>query len=75
MSEASQSTRGRGQINDQVNDPQLDLSSLGAALWHKKWKVLRPVILVGLITLIVVEVITPKYLSESRVIGSKTWTQ
>jgi succinoglycan biosynthesis transport protein ExoP len=68
MSEASQSTHGRGQVNDQVNDPQLDLSSLGATLWRKKWKVLRPVILVGLITLIVVEVVTPKYLSESRVI-------
>jgi polysaccharide biosynthesis transport protein len=68
MSEASQSTHGRGQVNDQVNDPQLDLSSLGATLWRKKWKVLRPVILVGLITLIVVVVVTPKYLSESRVI-------
>lgn len=68
MSEASQSTQGRGQLNDQVNDPQLDLSSLGATLWRNKWKILRPVILIGLITLIVVEVITPKYLSESRVI-------
>jgi succinoglycan biosynthesis transport protein ExoP len=64
MSVVSQSARGRGQFND----AELDLSALGTTLWRKRWKILRPTILVGLITLLVVQVITPRYQSESRVI-------
>jgi len=64
MSVVSQSARGRGQFND----PELDLSALGTTLWRKRWKILRPTILVGLVTLLVVQVITPRYQSESRVI-------
>jgi len=48
-------------------DTELDLSALGATLWRKKWLVLRPTILVALITLGVIQVITPRYQSESRV--------
>jgi succinoglycan biosynthesis transport protein ExoP len=64
MSVASQSAQGRGQFSD----AELDLSALGTTLWRKRWKILRPTILVGLLTLITVQVITPRYLSESRVI-------
>jgi polysaccharide biosynthesis transport protein len=64
MSVVSQSARGRGQFND----AELDLSALGTTLWRKRWKILRPAILVGLVTLLVVQVITPRYQSESRVI-------
>jgi succinoglycan biosynthesis transport protein ExoP len=64
MSVLSQSARGRGQFND----PELDLSALGTTLWRKRWKILRPTILVGLVTLVAVQVITPRYQSESRVI-------
>jgi polysaccharide biosynthesis transport protein len=64
MSVASQSA-GRGRP---FNDAELDLSGLGTALWRKRWKILRPVILVGLITLVAVQLITPRYQSESRVI-------
>jgi len=64
MSVLSQSARGRGQFND----PELDLSALGTTLWRKRWKILRPTILVGLVTLLAVQVITPRYQSESRVI-------
>jgi succinoglycan biosynthesis transport protein ExoP len=64
MSVASQSARGRGQSND----AELDLAALGTTLWRKRWKILRPTILVGLLTLLVVQVITPRYQSESRVI-------
>src|SRR6202034_2285926 len=64
MSVVSQSARGRGQFND----AELDLSALGTTLWRKRWKILRPAILVGLVALIVVQVITPRYQSESRVI-------
>jgi polysaccharide biosynthesis transport protein len=49
-------------------DGDFDLPALGAALWRQKWKILRPTLLVALVTLGVVQVITPKYLSESRVL-------
>jgi len=64
MSFASQSTRGSGQFIDS----ELDLSALGSSLWRQKWRILRPAILVGLVALITVQVITPRYQSESRVI-------
>jgi uncharacterized protein involved in exopolysaccharide biosynthesis len=64
MSVASQSPPSRGPFAD----ADLDLPALGAALWRNKWKILGPTILVGLITLGVVQFITPKYLSEARVI-------
>jgi tyrosine-protein kinase Etk/Wzc len=64
MSVASQSARGRGQFID----ADLDLSALGTTVWRKKWRILRPALLVGLVTLLVVEVISPRYQSESRVI-------
>ena len=48
MSVASQSARpARGQFTD----AEFDLPALGAALWRKRWKILRPTILVGLVTL------------------------
>jgi succinoglycan biosynthesis transport protein ExoP len=51
-----------------ASQSDLDLSALGTALWRKRWRILSPVLLVGLVTLLVVEVITPRYQSESRVI-------
>lgn len=48
-------------------DADVDFPALGAALWRQKWKILLPAILVGLVTLGVVQLITPRYLSESRI--------
>jgi len=45
----------------------MDLPALGSTLVRKRWSILRPTILVGFATLLVVQVITPKYISESRV--------
>jgi polysaccharide biosynthesis transport protein len=50
-----------------LSDGELDLSGLGATLLRKKWKILRPTILVALVTLLAVQVVTPKYMSESRI--------
>jgi polysaccharide biosynthesis transport protein len=50
-----------------LSQGELDFSALGATLLRKKWSILRPTILVGLVTLLAVQVITPKYLSESRI--------
>jgi polysaccharide biosynthesis transport protein len=45
----------------------LDLPALGATLWRKRLRILLPTVLVGLITLVVVQMITPRYSSEARV--------
>ncbi len=66
MSVASQSARPPG--GGSLVDAEFDLPALGAALWRSKWKILRPTLLVALVTLAVVQIIPPKYLSESRVL-------
>ena len=66
MSVASQSARPVS--GGPFVDAQFDLPGLGAALWRKKWKILRPTILAALVTFGIVQLITPKYLSESRVL-------
>lgn len=66
MSVASQSHRPS--LRGQFIDADFDLPALGAALWRNKWQILRPTILIALATLAVVMVISPKYLSESRVL-------
>jgi len=50
-----------------VSSGELDLPALGAALWRKSFKILLPTIVVGLLTLVVVRTITPRYESEARV--------
>src|SRR5262249_31963187 len=64
MSSASQSAQGRAQFGD----AELDISALGTALWRKRWRILGPTILVGLLTLLTVQLITPRYQSETRVL-------
>jgi polysaccharide biosynthesis transport protein len=64
MSLASQSARGR----EQFGDAELDLSALGTTLWRKRWSILRPTILIALVTLVTVQMITPRYQSETRVL-------
>jgi len=50
------------------SDGELDLGELGATLWRKKWTVLRPTILAAIIAMVAVQLVTPQYQSESRVI-------
>ncbi len=49
-------------------DAEFDLPALGAALWRSKWKILRPTLLIALVTLGVVQVIPAKYQSEARIL-------
>jgi hypothetical protein len=49
-----------------LSEGELDFSALGATVLRKKWSILRPTILVALVTLLAVQVITSKYQSESR---------
>jgi uncharacterized protein involved in exopolysaccharide biosynthesis len=45
----------------------LDLPALGAAIWRDKRKILLPTIVVALMAFVAVQMITPRYTSESRV--------
>jgi uncharacterized protein involved in exopolysaccharide biosynthesis/Mrp family chromosome partitioning ATPase len=66
MSVVSQSPRtsSRGQWVDS----EFDLPALGAVLWRKKWQIILPTLLVAVLTTVAVELIPPKYQSESRVL-------
>jgi succinoglycan biosynthesis transport protein ExoP len=66
MSLASPSTRPS--LRGQFIDADFDFASLGAALWRARYTILRPTILVALITFAVVMMIPPKYQSEARVL-------
>jgi polysaccharide biosynthesis transport protein len=66
MSLASSSQRPS--LRGQFIDADFDFASLGAALWRARYTILRPTILVALITFAVVIMIPPKYQSEARVL-------
>ena len=51
-----------------AREGELDLRAIGAALMRKKWWVLGPTIAVAALTLVGVNVITPKYKSEARIL-------
>lgn len=51
-----------------LGDAEFDFPALGTALWRNKWKILGPTLLVAILTLIVVQIIPPKYQSKSRVL-------
>ena len=63
-SSGSPRSAGRGQFGD----AELDLPALGGALWRQKWQIIRPTVLAALIAIGVVQLIAPKYQSESRVL-------
>lgn len=45
-----------------------ELSALGAQLWRKKWWILWPTVLATFLAMVFVNVVTPKYKSEARVL-------
>src|SRR3954464_12586643 len=55
-------------MNDAARDGELDLSAVGRALIRKKWWVLGPALAVAALTFVGVNLITPKYKSEVRLI-------
>ncbi|MGA8654025.1 MAG: GumC family protein, partial [Xanthobacteraceae bacterium] len=62
------SSPSRPSLRGQFVDADFDLASLGAALWQKRYTILRPTIIVALVTFGVVLMIPPKYQSEARVL-------
>src|SRR5947208_8231463 len=65
--ELAMSEQGRVVVND-ARDGELDLGAVGRALTRKKWWVLGPALAVAALTFVGVNLITPKYKSEARVL-------
>jgi polysaccharide biosynthesis transport protein len=61
------SEQGRVVVND-ARDGELDLGAVGRALTRKKWWVLGPALAVAALTFVGVNLISPKYKSEARVL-------
>src|SRR5437868_11600076 len=55
-------------MNDAARDGELDLGAVGRALVRKKWWVLGPALAIAALTFVGVNLITPKYKSEARII-------
>src|SRR5689334_14651501 len=60
---------------DQIEAPpvaaaegELDLGAIGHALWRKKWWVLLPTLIVAATAFVAVNVVTPRYQSEARIL-------
>lgn len=49
-------------------DNQFDFASLARAVWRRKYRIVLPAIVVGIISAIVVSMLTPRYRSETRVL-------
>lgn len=58
----------RGVGPSQRLDRELDLRALGISLWRKKWRIIVPGLIAAGLSLLAVNVITPKYKSEARLL-------
>ena len=61
-------SEGRVAMNDAARDGELDLGAVGRTLVRKKWWILGPAIAVAALTFVGVNLVTPKYKSEARII-------
>jgi uncharacterized protein involved in exopolysaccharide biosynthesis/Mrp family chromosome partitioning ATPase len=55
-------------MSDAARDGELDLGSVGRALMRKKWWILGPAIAVAALSFAAVNMLTPRYKSEARII-------
>src|SRR3954470_6830269 len=55
-------------MNDGARDGELDLGAVRRALARKKWWVLGPALAIAALTFVGVNLITPKYKSEARIL-------
>src|SRR5947209_16037105 len=65
--ESAMSEQGRVVVND-ARDGELDLGAVGRALLRKKWWVLGPALAVAALTFVGVNLLTPRYKSEARIL-------
>ena len=57
----------QGGATQAVRDGELDLSAVGKALARKKWWVIGPALAVAALAFVAVNMLTPKYKSEARI--------
>jgi polysaccharide biosynthesis transport protein len=63
------SEQGRiGSAPESARDGELDLRAVGNALARKKWWIIGPALAVAALTLVGVNIVTPKYKSEARIL-------
>ena len=58
----------RGVVPVQSADKEIDLRALGTSLWRKKWKIIVPGLIAAGLSLLAVNLITPRYKSEARLL-------
>ncbi|MGE3148922.1 MAG: GumC family protein [Pseudorhodoplanes sp.] len=57
-----------GVVPYRTRSNETDLSAIGRSLWAKRWLILVPAIIVGLLSAVAVSAIVPRYKAEARVI-------
>jgi polysaccharide biosynthesis transport protein len=51
-----------------AGEAELELRAVGQALWRKRWRILGPTLVVAALAFVAVNLLTPKYRSEARVL-------
>src|SRR5262249_3396240 len=51
-----------------ADDGELDVRTLGRALWRRKWAIVLPTMMVAALSAVAVNMLTPKYKSEARIL-------
>lgn len=54
-------------VNGRLGD-ELELRSLGRGIWHRRWRIIGPALILALLAFIAVNMITPLYRSEARIL-------
>ena len=49
-------------------ESELDIGAVSRELWRRKWRILIPTVLVAAMSFVVVNMLTPRYASEARVL-------
>ena len=55
-------------VRQNTSDGELDLGSVGRALWRKKLWVILPALIVAVLAAVAVNLMTPRYKSEARIL-------
>src|ERR1051325_4290187 len=68
VAESVMSESRGGAMSDAAQDGELDLGAVGRVLVRKKWWVIGPAIAVAALTFVGVNLLTPRYKSEARIL-------
>jgi uncharacterized protein involved in exopolysaccharide biosynthesis/Mrp family chromosome partitioning ATPase len=58
----------RRPVRASADNSDLDFGGLGQAIWYKRWHILVPTLIAAALAFVTVNVITPRYKSEARVL-------